>query len=314
MKLAILEPLGVDKAKLLAMAEEALGDRVEIVAYDDRKEDVPTLIERSKDADIVVLSNFQYREPVISQCPNLKMICVAFTGFDHVDMEYCAKRGITVCNCAGYSNVAVAELVICMVISLLRKVRECDIAAHAGGTKAGLTGYELEGKKFGVIGTGAIGMRVIALAQAFGCEVLAYSRTKKDIPGVKFVELDELLRECDVVTLHVPSNAHTKHLMSREKIALMKKSAILINCARGPVVDSQALADALNNGDIAAAGIDVLEGEPPFDTQHPLVTAKNVLLTPHTAFATAESMVKRAVIVFDNIAAYLDGKPQNVVK
>lgn len=313
MKLAILEPLGVEKTRFLAMAKEALGDRVEIVAYDDRREDVPTLIERSKDADIVVLSNFQYRESVISQCPKLKMICVAFTGYDHVDIEYCKQRGITVCNCAGYSTVAVAELVIGMVISLLRKVRECDIAAHAAGTKAGLTGYELEGKKFGIIGTGAIGLRVAALAQAFGCEVLAYSRTRKEIPGITYMELDDLLRESDIVTLHVPANANTKQLMNREKIALMKKSAILINCARGPVVDSQALADALNNGDIAAAGIDVLEGEPPFDTQHPLVTAKNVLLTPHTAFATAESMVKRAVIVFDNISAYLDGKPQNVI-
>ena len=118
MKLAILEPLGVEKTRFLAMAKEALGDRVEIVAYDDRREDVPTLIERSKDADIVVLSNFQYRESVISQCPKLKMICVAFTGYDHVDIEYCKQRGITVCNCAGYSTVAVAELVIGMVISL----------------------------------------------------------------------------------------------------------------------------------------------------------------------------------------------------
>lgn len=313
MKLVILEPLGVEKGQFLSMAKDTLGDRVEIMAYDDRKEDVPTLIERSKDADIVVLSNFQYREAVISQCPDLKMICVAFTGYDHVDIEYCRQRGITVCNCAGYSTVAVAELVIGMVISLLRNLSACDQAARSGGTKAGLVGLELEGKKFGIIGTGAIGLRVAALAQAFGCDVLAYSRTKKDIPGITYVELDELLKQSDIISLHVPANANTKHMISREKLALMKSSAILINCARGPVVDSQALANALNSGVIAGAGIDVLENEPPFAMDHPLIAARNTIITPHTAFATAESMIKRAVIVFDNIKAYLDGTPQNVI-
>lgn len=313
MKLVILEPLGVAKEKLLSMAKETLGDRVEIIAYDNRVEDVPTLIERSKDADIVVLSNFQYREDVISQCPNLKMICVAFTGYDHVDMEYCKKRGITVCNCAGYSTEAVADLVMGMVISLLRNISACDKAARSGGTKNGLVGFELAGKKFGIVGTGAIGLRVAALAQAFGCEVLAYSRTKKDVEGITYMSLEELLKESDIVSLHVPATAETQKMISAERLTLMKQTSILINCARGPVVDSQALSDALNDGKIAGAGIDVLEGEPPFAPEHPLLHAKNTLITPHAAFATAESMIKRAVIVFDNIAAYLDGKPQNVV-
>nr|WP_326184220.1 2-hydroxyacid dehydrogenase [uncultured Oscillibacter sp.] len=313
MKLVILEPLGVAKDQLLAMAGDVLGDRVEIIAYDDRREDVPTLVERSKDADIVVLSNFPYREEVISQCSKLKMICVAFTGYDHVDVAYCQQRGITVCNCAGYSTTAVAELVLGMVIALLRRIPACDKAARSRGTKEGLTGFELEGKTFGVIGTGAIGLRVAALAQAFGCKVVAYSRTRKERLGINYMELDELLKCSDIVSLHVPANEQTKGLISRERLALMKPSALLINCARGPVVDSQALADALNNRTIAGAGIDVLEGEPPFPADHPLVTAANTIVTPHTAFATAESMVKRAIIVFDNIAAYLNGTPKNVI-
>ena len=313
MKLVILEPLGVEKQRFLSMAQEALGDRVELVTYDDRVEDAPTLIERSKDADIVVLSNFPYREEVISQCPNLKMICVAFTGYDHVDIEYCKSRGITVCNCAGYSTEAVGDLVFGMVISLMRNLFACDQASRNGGTKAGLVGCELEGKTFGVIGTGAIGLRVAKIAQAFGCHVLAYSRTKKDVPGVTYVTLDELLQQSDIVSLHVPASPATTKMISAEKLALMKPSAILVNCARGPVVDSQALANALQNGIIAGACLDVLESEPPFPADHPLLSAPHTLITPHVAFATHESMVKRAAIVFENIVKYLDGAPQNVV-
>lgn len=313
MKLVILEPLGVAKEQLFSMAASALGENIEITAYDKRVEDVPGLIERSKDADLVVLANLPYPRAVIENCPRLKMICVAFTGYDHVDIDCCRERGITVCNCAGYSTVAVAELVMGMIISLLRNVRQCDAAAHTGGTKDGLIGCELAGRKIGIIGTGAIGLRVAQLAMAFGCEVLGYSRTVKDIPGISYMSLEELLRQSDIVTLHVPATAETYHMLNADNIALMKRSAVLINCARGSVVDSQALADALNNGAIAGAGIDVLETEPPFDTAHPLVTAKNVILTPHAAFATEESMVKRARIVFENIAAYLAGKSVNVV-
>lgn len=313
MKLSILEPLGIPKEKLLAMVEEAVGGRMEITAYDDRAEDVPTLIERSKDADAVVLSNFQYRRAVMEHCPNLKLVCVAFTGVDHVDVDYCKERGITVCNCAGYSTVAVADLVFGMVIALYRHMIACDQTVRQGGTKAGLVGFELEGKKFGIVGAGAIGSRVAAIANAFGCQVYAWSRTKRDLPGVDWVELDELLAQCDIVSLHVPATAETKHLMDGRRLALMKPSAILINTARGPVVDSQALAGALNAGKLAGAGIDVFEGEPPIPADHPLLTAKNVIATPHVAFATAESMEKRAAIVAQNLNCWLDGSPCNVV-
>ncbi len=313
MKLVFLEPLGIPGDTLLKMAEEKLGSRVEITTYDTRAEDAKTLIERSKDAEIVVLSNFKYREEVISQCPNLKMICVAFTGVDHVDLAYCKSRGIAVCNCAGYSTVAVADLVFGMVIALGRRMVACDKVVREGGTKNGLVGWELEGRTFGVVGTGAIGLRVARIAAAFGCRVLAYSRTKKQVEGVEYVDLDTLLRESDIVSLHVPQNAETIGLIGQAQLAMMKPSAILINTARGPVVDSKALAEALKKGVIAGAGVDVFEVEPPVAADHPLFSAPNLIASPHVAFATAESMAKRAVIVMDNIDCYLNGTPQNVI-
>lgn len=313
MKIVVLEPLGIKQDDLVSKVNAAVNGQAEVVFYETRVEDVETLIERSKDADAVVLSNFKYPREVIENCPNLKYICVAFTGYDHVDMECCKERGITVSNCAGYSTVAVADLVFGFIIDLYRSVIKCNEVVRVGGTKAGLVGPEMEGKKFGVIGCGAIGSRVARIANAFGCDVYAYSRTVKDIPGVKFVSLDELLATCDIVSLHVPQNAQTIGLMSAENIAKMKKSAILINTARGPVVDSVALANALNNGDIAGAAVDVYEKEPPISEDHPLLHAKNCICTPHVAFATTEAMYKRADIVCANLSAYLAGSPQNVV-
>lgn len=313
MKLVILEPLGIPMSELEDMAKRTLKDTIDITIYDNRKEDIPTLIERSRDADIVVLSNFKYPKEVISSCPKLKMICVAFTGVDHVDIEYCREKGITVCNCAGYSTSAVADLVFGMVISLSRNIIACDKTIRKGGTKDGLIGFELEGKNFGIIGAGAIGQRTAQIANAFGCNVYAYSRTIRNIENVKFIDLDTLLSTCDIVSLHVPLNDSTRGMISKEKLELMKPTSILINTARGPVVDNTALAEALNNGTIAAAGVDVFETEPPIADNHPLLTAKNILLTPHIAFASQQAFEKRAVIVFDNIVSYLNGNPINVI-
>jgi D-3-phosphoglycerate dehydrogenase len=217
-------------------------------------------------------------------------------------------------NCAGYSTACVADLAFGMVISLMRNLAQCDTAVRNGGTLAGLIGNELEGKRFGIIGTGAIGMRVAKIADAFGCEVVAYSRTVKDVPYIKYMSLDEVMSTSDIISLHMPNNAETRGMISAEKIALMKKNAILINLARGPVLDSQALADALNSDKIAGACIDVYEMEPPIPGDHPLLNCKNTICTPHVAFASKEAMVKRAHIVFENIAAYMAGTPQNVMK
>lgn len=314
MKLVIIEPLGVDDEKLLSMAREALPDSVEIQYYNTRVTDTETLIERGKDADIIAVSNLPLNADVIRGCENLKMLAVAFTGVDHIAMDVCREKGITVCNCSGYSNAAVADLVFGMIVALYRNLPACGQAVRNGGTKDGLIGFELEGKKFGVVGTGAIGLKVAAVAQAFGCQVYAYSRTKRDIPGITYVDLDTLLSTCDIISLHTPLNDGTRGMIGKAQLDLMKPNALLINTSRGPVVDSAALADALNSGKIAGAGIDVFEGEPPIAKDHPLLTAKNVIATPHIGFATKEALVKRAVIVFDNIVKWMDGTPQNVMK
>lgn len=313
MKLVIIEPLGVDETLLMEIAKKALGDSVEIVSYDTKVTDTESLIERGKDADIIMVANLPLNAEVIYGCENLKMLAVAFTGIDHIAMDVCNERGITVCNCAGYSNAAVSDLVFGMLISLYRNVIPCNEVVRQEGTKDGLIGFELEGKKFGIVGTGAIGTRVANIAKAFGCEVYAYSRTKKELEGITYVELDELLSICDIVSLHVPLNESTKGLIDQEKIALMKQNAVLINTARGPVVDSEALAQALNEGKIAGAAVDVFETEPPIKKDHPLLKAKNLIATPHVAFATKEALIKRAIIDFDNVKYWIEGQPINVM-
>ena len=319
MKIAVLEPLGIPDADLRSLFADALGELgdavadVELVTYPDRREDAETLAERSAGADIVVLSNIKYPAAVMERNPDLKYVCVAFTGYDHVDMAYCRKHGIQVSNCAGYSTEAVGDIVFALVIDLFRNICTLNGTVRQGGTKDGLVGPELDGKRFGIVGLGAIGTRVARIAQAFGCEVVAYTRTPKDVPGVQLVTLEELLRTSDVVSVHVPQNPQTTGMIGAAEIALMKPTAVLINCARGPIVDSQALADALNEGRIAGAGIDVLETEPPFPADHPLLTSKNTIVTPHIAFASTQAMQKRAVIVAANVASYLRGETQNLV-
>lgn len=313
MKLVFLEPLGIPQDKLEAMVDDTIGNRMEIVYYNTRVEDKQTLIERSKEAEVVVLSNIGFRREVIEQCPNLKMICVAFTGVDHIDTAYCKERNIMICNCAGYSTVAVADLVFGFVIDLARNIIPCNNITREGGTKDGLVGFELAGKKFGIIGAGAIGLRTASVAKAFGCEVFIYSRTVKEVEGISFVDLDTLLSTCDIVSLHVPLTEHTKGLINAEKLSLMKPNAILINTARGPVVNSEDLADALKRGTIAGAAVDVFEIEPPIPVDHVLFDAPNLIVTPHIAFASHQAFYKRAMIVVDNIDKWLLGRPQNTL-
>lgn len=313
MKITFLEPLGISGDSLKRIVEEAVGTRHEITYYQDRNEDPQVLTERSQGADCVVLSNMKYGRDIMEKCPELKMICVAFTGVDLVDIQYCKEKGIRVCNCAGYSTVAVADLVFGFVIDLARNVLACNDAVRDGGTKQGLVGFELEGKKFGVIGAGAIGERVLQIAQAFGCETYAYNRSVKEIPGVTFVSMEELLKTCDIVSVHVPQTSETVGLMGEAQFGMMKKNALFINTARGPIVDSEALAKALNEGWIAGAAVDVFEVEPPVAKDHVLFGARNLIATPHVAFASEQAFEKRAVIVGENIKCWLAGSMQNVI-
>ena len=308
MKIAVMEPLGVEQEKFMQIAREAVGNDVEIVCYDTRTTDVEELGRRGRDADIIAIGNLPFPREVLEKCENVKMLAVAFTGLDHVDLKYCEERGIKVQNCAGYATTAVAELTFGLLLDLCRNIGKCDTAARNGGTKAGLIGFELEGRTMGIVGTGAIGARVAKLAAAFGMDVIAYSRTPGKVAGVRYVSLEELLAQADVVSLHVPLTDETRGMIGAEELALMKKTAVLVNTARGPVVDTKALADALNSGRIAGAAIDVFDAEPPLDADEPLINAKNTVVTPHVAFATDESMIKRAEIEFRNIAEFIKDK------
>ena len=317
MKIVVMEPLGValEKINALAAALQAAGH--EFVYYTSKETQQDKLLARVQDADIIMLANQPLSAEIINACPKLKMLSVAFTGGDHIALAACRARNILVCNAAGYSTNAVAELTFGLAISVIRNIVPCDARCRRAETKDGLIGFELFGKTFGVVGTGAIGARVAKIAAAFGCRVLAYSRTEKQElvdAGVQYVSLDELLAQSDFVSLHVPLTDATRGLINAAAIAKMKQGAVLLNTARGPVVDSEALAEALNAGKLAGAGIDVFEGEPPITENHPLCSAKNTVLTPHVAFASREALETRADIVFANIEKWLAGAPQNIVK
>lgn len=316
MKIALVEPLAVKPETMQAFEEKVRKLGHSLTVYNDRDASVKGLKARSAGMDAIIIANTPYGAEIIDACPELKYIDVAFTGVDHIDIAHCKEKGIRVSNASGYSDICVTELAFGMMLSLSRYMVQCDQAVRDGKDKTGLVGTELAGKTLGVIGTGKIGSRVIAIARAFGMKVIAYSRTVKpelQAMGVEYLSLDEVMALSDIVTLHTPNNAETKGLISREMIGKMKPSAIFINTARGPIVDSQALADALNAGKIRAAGIDVFEMEPPIPKDHPLVNAKNVLLAPHVAFATKEAMERRAEIVFENLYAWLDGKMLNPI-
>lgn len=316
MKIVIIEPLGITPEKLAEAMAAVKARGHEIVAYDTKEEDAEKLAARGKDADIIIIANQPFRKNVIEKCEKLKLLSVAFTGVDHIDVDYCRERGIQVCNAAGYSTNAVAELAFGLAISVLRNIPACDAVCRKEGTKAGLVGSELFGKTFGIVGTGAIGGKVAKIAQAFGCKVVAYSRTVKpemEGLGIEYLPLEEVLKISDIVSLHVPLNEKTKGLIGEKEIALMKKNAILLNTARGPVVDSDALAKALNEEKLAGAGIDVFEMEPPVPADHPLLHSKHTVVTPHVAFASHEALFTRAQIVAENVLKWEDGAPQNVI-
>ena len=314
MNIVLLESLGVPEEVLNACAKPLVDAGHTFKAY-PKDTDPKVQIERAKDADVIMIANMPLSGEVISACPNLKYIDVAFTGVDHVDLDAARAKGVKISNAAGYSNEAVAELTLCMMLALLRNVPQVEARCRAGQTKDGLVGVELMGKTVGIVGVGAIGTRTAELCHAFGCKVLGNKRhVRGDEPDyIEFVSLEELLSRSDIVSLHCPLNEDSRGMINKNTIAKMKPGALLINAARGPVVDSQALADALNNGDLGGAGIDVFETEPPLDLDHPLLHSKNTIVTPHVAFASAESMETRCKIVFDNIAQWMDGHQTNII-
>ncbi len=315
MKIALLEPLGVPEKLIEELAAPIREQGHEFIYYNQKTTDPAELIRRSEGCEVVMIANNPYPAAVVRALPELKLLNVAFTGIDHVGLDACKEQGVTVCNAANYSNQTVAELVIGMTIALLRKMPEGDRAVRSGGTSAGLCGREIAGRTVGVIGTGRIGMIVARLFHALGARVIATDQHENPAAlelGIRYMQLKELMAASDIVTLHTPNNASTRGLISREVLSCMKPSAIFINCARGPIVDNAALADLLNEGKIAGAGVDVYDMEPPIPADYPLQNARNIILTPHVAFLSEESMIRRAHIVFETLQSYLDGHLQNV--
>ena len=309
----ILESLGISDSELKAF-EAAFAGEVRFTEY-AKTTDIPQLIREAQGADALILANMLLPGEVIRACEKLRFIDVAFTGVDHVGLDAAREKGITVSNASGYSNEAVSELVIGMAISLMRHIPETQERVRNGGTKDGLVGWELKGKTVGIVGLGKIGTRTAELFHAFGAKLLAHSRTvHTDAPDyVEQAGLEELLRRADIVALHCPLNDATRGLIGEAELALMKPNALLVNAARGPVVDEAALAAALRGGRIGGACLDVFASEPPLDPAAPLLHTPRTLVTPHVAFATRESMSLRAEIVFDNLRAWMDGRQQNVI-
>ena len=301
MKIVFLEPLGLKVQQIEAACEGLKKAGHEVVVYPNRNEDLDELIRRAEGAEVIVESNIPLRKDFLDACPNLKMLSIAFTGLDHIDMEECQRRGIVVKNAAGYSTEAVAELAIALMIDLYRKVLENDTITRQCNRKGIMPGREIGGKTVGIVGMGNIGQRVAQLANAFGCKVLAWNRTPKQIDGVTFVDKETLLKQSDIVTLHVALNADTRDFIAAKDIALMKPTSLLINTARGPVVNEQALANALKEGKIAGAATDVYGTEPPLKPDNPLFVAPNLIMLPHIGFATEEAFILRLGIVVDNI-------------
>ncbi|HHV37919.1 MAG TPA: hydroxyacid dehydrogenase [Tepidimicrobium sp.] len=315
MKIVVLESLAVPEDELREIAKPLTDQGHELELY-EKTDDIELQKEYIKDADILVIGNMPLVGEVIRSAEKLKYIAVAFTGVDHVDLDACKEKGIQVSNAAGYATVNVAELVVGLMLALLRDIVALDKVTREGGTMGG-PGQDLRGKTVGVIGTGAIGYESAKLLLAFGCDVLGYDIVENDElkeAGVKYLPLDDLMKESDLITIHTPLSESTRGLISKEKLELMKSTAFLINCARGPIVDNDALAQVLKDGKIAGAGIDVFDMEPPIPADYPLLSAPNTILTPHIGFFTKEAMVRRAHITFDeNVAKWIEGDQQNVI-
>lgn len=299
MKIVFLEPLGLTVEAIEKACDNLKKQGHEVVVYPDRKPELN--IERAAGADVVVESNMPLRKDFLDACPNLKMLSIAFTGLDHIDMDECKRRGIVVMNAAGYSTEAVAEETICMMIGLYRHVIENDRITRSCKGPSMAPGREIAGKTVGIIGMGAIGQRTAALAQAFGCKVIAWNRTPKQVQGVTFVDKETLLKESDIVALHIALNSETRNFLTAKDFAMMKPSAVIVNAARGPVVNTNDLAEALKKGVIAGAALDVYDGEPPLSAENPILEASNTMLLPHIGFATKEAFETRLNIVIENI-------------
>ena len=289
----------------------------DVTVYDDTtNEELPG---RIQGADIIVTKEMPVSAEMIQRFPeSVKLICEAGTGYNNIDLEAARKKGITVCNIPAYSTERVAHTAIMMILNL-SSTMQVQMKMLANGNHDNFTKnlqvphVEVNGKTLGVIGAGHIGKKVIKIAQALDMNILVYTRTpREDEKGIRYVSLKELLEHSDYVSLHCPLTESTKHMINKETLKLMKPSAFIINTSRGALIDEAALIEALKNGKIAGAGLDVQETEPPKETS-PLYTMENVLLTPHMGWKGLETRQRLVSILADNIKNFLAENKKNVV-
>lgn len=308
MNIICVESLGIGRERFESLKAHYAAMGHNFTYYMDRREDEATLADRMRDADVAVISNIKLPATVLSQCPELRYLSVAFTGLDHIDLAYCNDHDIKVQNAAGYSTTAVSELAVGMMLDLLRNIVTLNEKIRQGGSRGTFLGRELRGKTVGIVGTGAIGTATARLLVAFGAKVIAWSRTERPevkAMGVEYMSMEDLLQQSDIVSLHVPLCDETRGLIGEKELALMKPTAMLVNTARGPVCDIAAVGKALIESRIAGAAFDVFEQEPPLPIDHLLLSTNRCLVTPHVAFATEESFAARADIVFGHVDEWL---------
>lgn len=270
------------------------------------------------DSDVIIVNKLKVGRQNLPSCKNVKLVCVTATGFDNIDTEYCKENGIAVCNVVGYSTQNVAQLTVAMVLSLICRLTEYNRSVYDGTyTNGGVANiltpvyHEICGKTWGIVGYGNIGKQVGTVARALGCAIKVYKRTPLD--GVDCVDIDSLCKDCDIITVHTPLNDGTRNLINRERIALMKKDAILVNVARGAVCDEGAIADAILSGNLGGVGIDVYSKEP-FGADHPIARIAgldNVILTPHMAWGSYEARVRCCEEIALNIESFIEGENRN---
>jgi phosphoglycerate dehydrogenase-like enzyme len=288
----------------------------ELRVYEDRPESLEDFLARIDGADIAIVTHYRLPAAVFRDT-TLKFIALARTGYDDVDIDTATLQGVAVANAPGYSNEAVAEHVFAVLLAFLRKVREADDAVRSGKFDCtAWEGRELAGKTLGVAGTGRIGMRVAEIARCFDMDVVAFdahpSPEKARQHMFRYIDLNHLCESSDFITVHLPLTPQTTGLIDRDAFARMKQSAVLVNTARGPVIDQEALLCALENGLIAGACLDVFNEEPvPPDS--PLLQLSNTILTPHIAYDTREAKDRCMAITVENVEAFVAGKPKNLL-
>lgn len=314
MKIVILEAGTVSRGDVSFDGLYSLGGVTEY-----RLTPTDKIVENVGDAEAVLCNKTPFTADVLRACPNLKYIGLCATGYNNIDLKACRELGITVCNVPAYSAGAVAQQVFSFILSFFSRTAEYGEFVREGGWIRSETfsdfvfpTRELEGKTLGIIGYGTIGRRVAGIARAFGMNVIVNTRTAKQDSSVRFVGIKELFSESDVITAHCPLTDETRGLIGRENLALCKPSCIIINTSRGDVVDEQALADALDEGRIGGAALDVLQSEP-MSEDCPLRSAKNCIITPHVAWAALETRERLVKTVVENLRAYIAGSPVNTV-